>query len=245
MYNFKIIKYPNGERKIIYYKIPVSGRSREKIRSPGNDLGRSFDVSVSRTKNKLIDLVRSNNWDYFLTFTFNPDKVDRYNYDEVVKKMSVWLNNQRKKYFNLKYVVVPELHKDGAYHFHGLFSDGLTYVDSGYKDKQGRVIYNVSDYKIGFTTATRVTDTKKAGQYILKYITKDLCFRTENKRRYWASRNLNKPEMEKLYIGDDNTIHQMLFNAIKKANHSHMVSPKDYPEQEIIYLEFNDNITSN
>ena len=37
-------------------------------------------------------------WDFFVTFTFNADKVDRYNFSEVSKKLSNWIDNIKRKY---------------------------------------------------------------------------------------------------------------------------------------------------
>ena len=155
----------------------------------------SIRSSINRTKNKIIDLCRANNWEYFLTLTFAPDKVDRYDYSECSKKLSQWLKDFKKLYCNdLKYVVVPEQHKDGAWHFHALVSNlNIKLKESGLTDKKGNEVYNLPYYHYGFTTATEVKDTNKASNYILKYITKDLCSVTRGKKRYWASKNLDKP----------------------------------------------------
>ncbi len=153
--------------------------------------------SMNRTINAVYDVARSNLWEWFVTFTFAPDKVDRYNYSDCTKKMSQWLNNMKKICPGMVYLVVPELHKDGAYHFHGLFKnvDGFKFADSGQRDKQRRIIYNVHTYKFGFTTATQLTDCASASSYLCKYITKDLCAVTKGKKRYWASRNCKRPEV--------------------------------------------------
>ena len=84
-------------------------------------------------------------WDYFVTFTFNSDKVDRYNFSEVSKKLSKWIDNIKQKYGckDMGYIIVPEKHKDGAWHFHGLFKncDNLNFIDSVLKtSKEERFI---------------------------------------------------------------------------------------------------------
>lgn len=156
--------------------------------------------SYRRTRKMIFDLCMSNLWEYFVTFTFAEDKVDRYDYEECSKKMANWINNVKKKFApDIKYVVVPEQHKDGAWHFHGVFANlgNMTFLDSGRKDKKGKVIYNLYEYKFGFTTATYITDNMATCLYIQKYITKDLCGNLYNKKRYWCSRNLDKPKIEK------------------------------------------------
>ena len=99
---------------------------------------------------------------------------------------------------------MPELHKDGAYHFHGLLAncDGLGLVYSG-KIQKRQMVYNISSFRLGFTTATQVKDTNKVSVYVTKYITKDLCALTSGKKRYWCSRNLARPVEEMYSIGGD------------------------------------------
>ena len=159
-------------------------------------------VAFKRSKNMIYKLACNNKpWDFFVTFTFNGDKVDRYNFSEVSKKLSNWIDNIKRKYNckDMGYIIVPEKHKDGAWHFHGLFKncDNLNFIDSGLKDKQGRTIYNISNYKFGFTTATKLSDIDKAVSYILKYISKDLFSdNLKGKKRYWRSKNLEMPAFE-------------------------------------------------
>lgn len=159
-------------------------------------------VAFKRSKNVIYKLACNNKpWDYFVTFTFNGEKVDRYNFSEVSKKLSNWIDNIKRKYNckDMGYIIVPEKHKDGAWHFHGLFKncDNLNFIDSGIKDNQGRTIYNISNYKFGFTTATKLSDIDKAVSYILKYISKDLFGdNLKGKKRYWRSKNLEMPSVE-------------------------------------------------
>lgn len=162
----------------------------------------SLRVSCSRTVKKIYDIARSNPWEWFITLTFNGDKVNRYDYSMVSKKLSDWLKNMRKKCPDMIYLVVPEQHKDGAYHFHGLFMNinELDFSDSGKVDKHDRVIYNLLSYKWGFTTATKVTDFRKASGYLCKYITKDLCAMTKGRKRYWASRNVALPVVQEMMV---------------------------------------------
>lgn len=173
---------------------------------------RSVRSSLCRTINRLYELSRSNEWEWFLTFTFN-ESVNRYDYDECSRKLRQWLNNMQKRYSkDLKYLVVPEKHKSGAWHFHGLFSNMgnikmaiAVNNDKGspyYKDKlrvsypDGDFIYNLQNYKYGFTTATKIKSTYKASNYIMKYISKDLCAVTKHKRRYFHSLGLSLPSKE-------------------------------------------------
>lgn len=222
MYNVKVIKYPRGCQVRMYsrlYDAPipelpseVSEQEQDMELNPftgeqvrvrtEEEQERSKAVSAARTLNRVYYLVRSNPWDWFVTLTFDPEKVDSYNYGECTKKLSYWLNNCRKKCPDMQYVVVPELHKSGRYHFHGLFwrCDGLGFSESGLTTEDGAPIYNIGAYKLGWTTATRILEEEGACKYMTKYITKEMCATTPGKRRYWASKGLNEAEVVDLVV---------------------------------------------
>ena len=178
---------------------PFTGE-RERLRTM-TDAERSAMVSCSRAKKEVYDIARSNNWEWFFTFTFNPAIVDSFDYNCCVDRLSKWLNNIRRICPDMVYIVVPEKHKSGRFHFHGLFSDvwELDFVDSGHK-KSGKRVYNCGNYKYGFTTATRVSDSNKSASYLVKYITKDLCSVAKGRKRYWVSRNAKRPIVRELMV---------------------------------------------
>lgn len=211
MYNVKVIEYPTGVQVRVYKKavreerwncdewgeIPEPKKREEKEEPPDRD--RSLRVSADRSLQTVYKYARSNLWEWFFTLTFNPEKVDSFNYQEVTEKLAKWLNNLRRVCPNMKYLVVPEKHKSGRYHFHGLFSnvDELRFIDSGHTDEGGHTVYNVGNYSLGFSTAVKIgetlEDSAKISSYLSKYITKDLTEGTFGKKRYWASRNLDLP----------------------------------------------------
>lgn len=123
--------------------------------------------------------------DCFITFTQAPDKVsDRYDYKESVHRLGIWLDNRVRRR-GLKYIFVPELHQDGAIHWHGLCNRAaLKLVDSGHRDRKGRTIFNVTDWTIGFSTATMVGEHLAACRYVTKYIAKGMAAGTIG-GRYW------------------------------------------------------------
>lgn len=226
MYNVKIKNYGNGQVQTRIYSHLVYTGDKEKPEkeelesNPFDDRPtkevfdfdelekekeRSLYTSMKRAKGKIYDYSRSNMWDWFVTLTFAPDAVNRYNYTDCTKKLSVWLNNMRRdSETDFKYIVVPERHKDGAFHFHGLFAgcDSLGITYSGHCTKDGEKIYNIGRYKMGFTTATRVKKNEAVTKYITKYTTKDLMEHIKGKKKYWASRNLNLP-VETTYSLED------------------------------------------
>lgn len=155
----------------------------------------SVQRSVRRAKKAVQDLARSNDWAWFVTLTLDPEKVDRYDPDEVLKHLRHWLgNNVRRR--GLRYVLVPEHHKDGAIHFHGLFNDALEAVDSGTMSVPGRkapvkvrsaahrqaleregghAVYNLPGWGWGFSTAIMLYGERDAAiSYVCKYIGKEI-----------------------------------------------------------------------
>lgn len=175
-------------------------KSSEKIKEKKQET--NLFHSLNRTKNKIYTYARCVAWEWFVTFTFSPEKVNRYDYTECSRLVRRWLNNQRRNAPDLFYLIVPEQHKDGAWHFHGLLSNtgNMKFSDSGKKDRTGKAIYNMATWSNGFTTATAVTDVHKVAGYIGKYITKDLCSATHGKQRYFVSQNMPEPEVSTFLI---------------------------------------------
>ena len=103
----------------------------------------------------------------------------------------------KKKCPDMKYLIVPEQHVSGRWHFHGLFSnvDALGFELSGKFTDKGQEIYNVGKYKLGFSTAIKCDGSVKVVSYVAKYITKELCKISKGKKRYWVSRNLEVPDV--------------------------------------------------
>lgn len=161
---------PEGEQLCFSLEpeAPLTEPEAEEAGPKGEDIKRS----MRRAKSRVRRLALSNDFRWFVTLTLSPDKVDRYDASQVVRKLSNWCSNQVKRH-GLKYILVPERHKDGALHFHGFFNDSLEAVASGHKDKQGHMIYNLPGWSLGFTAAIEVYgDYAGAVAYVCKYIGK-------------------------------------------------------------------------
>ncbi|WP_313165819.1 hypothetical protein [Sedimentibacter sp.] len=254
MYNVKRKVFANGESQIIVYSSPivtgfVSPKKGKKVMIDWSKFTMqqiisrvklNFNRSARRSKNTVWDIALSNTWEWFVTLTFNPEKVDSFNYEECTKKLSKWLNNARTKCGeDFMYIMIPELHKSGRFHFHGLLSnaDALRFVDSGHKMNED-IIYNIGSYKLGFTTATKVKDTLLVGKYIAKYITKELTACTKGKRRYWASRNCFRPEVEYVYASKDKHL-EIHDNFIENRNLTYLKEQEKYnPDGTLGYIRY-------
>ena len=137
--------------------------------------------SIRRSKDLVKAIGNMNDWDYFFTGTFDEKKVgDRKDLEKLKKSTLEFFKNQSKKY-GIKYLLIPELHKDGALHWHGLIrdvNDQLKLTDSE-KKYNGRIIYNMDSwnkYK-GFNTCVEIgkedDDKMAVSNYITKYISKN------------------------------------------------------------------------
>lgn len=211
LYNTRVKTFGN-ERQITHYTKTFTREEEQSKVQKNENLRKDFhnedrteeevracqNISIKQTKNKIYDIARSNTWEWFITLTFDRTKTDSSDYDIVVRKLRKFLDNlQQRQCPDLKYLIVPELHADGKhYHFHGLLAncDGLNFVYSGHTDRKSKKpIYNIANWRLGFTTATRVEDTQRVSAYITKYITKDCVTILKNKKRYYTSHNIDRP----------------------------------------------------
>lgn len=168
----------------------------EEPKRSASDEAKAEDVerSMRRARAKVRRIALSNEFRWFVTLTLDPARIDRYDAGEVVRKLSQWCSNQVKRR-GLKYILVPERHKDGALHFHGFFSDALEAKASGHRDKGGHMIYNLPGWKLGFTAAIEVYGHyPQAVAYVCKYIGKQ--GEKPAGRWYYSGGDLREPEVD-------------------------------------------------
>lgn len=236
MYNIKVKKYSKGNRIKVFdkpvghtskkatksttisqvgdklYKIDTETGEAEEVKPRTQEqIEHSIKSSMNRTKSKIYDYGMSNEWTHFGTLTLDPKKIDRYDYELCTKTVRKWFNNIKYKYYkDMIYLLVPELHKDGAIHFHCLVGGNdiekvkkaLDLEFSG-QIRKGIPVNNANRYKLGFSDFEIVRDSQRASNYITKYITKDLVTHTKNKKRYFVSQNCNVPEEKTLTFTKD------------------------------------------
>ncbi len=172
----------------------------------------NIERSKRRARSAVYDLARSSDFEYFVTLTTDPEKVDRLDDLAVFKKLHKWLDNNVQRH-GLAYVLIPEYHKRGGLHFHAFFNAALPVVDSGtvslpgvkrprrprsdaererWLASGGRVVYNLPGWGFGFSTAIRLYgDRSAAVGYVCKYISK-----SEAKiggRWYYSGGDLRRP----------------------------------------------------
>lgn len=175
-----------------------------------------LDRNIARARNAIFEYAICNPWDYFLTLTLAPEN-DRYDLSKFITRLGQWLRNYGKRHdVDLKYLLVPEQHKDGAWHMHG-FLMGLPVEHltnfAEYKGKRklpkyindkiqkNSLIYNWEDYekKFGFCDLEPIRSREAAAKYVTKYISKSLYESaiSVNSKLYYVSRGLIRAEIMK------------------------------------------------
>lgn len=140
------------------------------------------------------------------------------------RAFSRWSRELRSMFPKMYYLSVPEYHGAGCMHFHvvvgGVSAAELGLVDSGLvlhhgkpiqrsnfnqcgydydlPSGEGAIVYNVSSWKIGFTTATEVRSSEAVTWYVGKYMSKaNIDPRFYNKRRYYRAFSTKLPKVIK------------------------------------------------
>lgn len=180
--------------------------------------------SLFRSRRSIQNIVKSNDWDFFVTLTF----ADRESDNNLLLRRTL---NRFKYLLRVgvlhRYCLVPELQKDGTVHFHGFIACDRSYMsDSGtvkafgfehpiYFDTYVKlcpgvdfdVVYNWSLWGFGWSVCYEVHKCQdKLLNYMIKYILKDTeaCFDTERSRRYFAGGDLLRDSPSKIFYSRDN-----------------------------------------
>ena len=180
-------------------------------RMPDDDVDHVGSLARSRRRalKAVRDIMDCNEFDWFMTFTLDPEKVDdRTDVQAFTKSIKTYFDNRVRRR-GWKYCAVMEYHKrtedNGrhALHLHACVSgDDVRLSDSGTTvtrpNGEKVPVYNVTDWSLGFSTAIPTYGNRLAlSRYITKYITK-----SDDKiggRWYYSGGDLLRP----VYLYDD------------------------------------------
>lgn len=204
-HNGLVYAYPDGTQDVLCSTAPIfrepgwesawaDDRAKPAAREPGKKAeGLDMERSMRRARAKLRRLALANDFQVFVTLTLDPAKIDRYDGAAVTKALGRWCDNMVRRH-GLRYILVPELHQDGAIHFHGFLAGrGLRLVESGV-EWDGRPVYNLPQWTLGFTTAQHLYGEYHAAvAYCCKYIGKQQGQRPLG-RWYYSGGALREPE---------------------------------------------------
>ena len=162
------------------YECAVKEKDWEKI----NKFKKNYDDSTKRTAKRIRQIAFNNPWNMFVTFTASSEKVDRYDFEKTStllrEQLAYLVKKCKRKNIEVKYLVIPEMHKDGAYHFHGmLYVDDIdrffqyecdTILVNGKENKNIKLFTK----KVGFNDVQIIRNEMRATKYITKYISKSI-----------------------------------------------------------------------
>lgn len=180
-------------------RLKTSSNINAKIKKAEINSFNKLENNLVRAKNTINDIALANDFKYFFTLTFNP-KYDRYDVYQLLNKFRSHLRSMRSASgLSIKYLLVPEQHKDGAWHFHGFFSDAIE--DFIYFNEYGyRSIRNMDN--LGFVNIDIIRDRLRVSSYVTKYVSKNLGNGIKKYRNsYFCSTGLKRGELiyDKIY----------------------------------------------
>lgn len=209
IYNRRTTDYGNGKIEIAAYHSPRFRYMGSRGESSGRETETSDKAQEERTRRQIYAIRRkikgyafSNSFRWFVTFTYNPEKVNSSDYETAKNTLLKWCRKMRDKYGQFGYLMIPELHKSGAVHFHGLLGDIPARFVEAKTQKTGkpiirhdRQVYNLTDWEYGFSDCEEIESPERAASYITKYVTAALLTdkKMYNKKRYFNSQRLAKP----------------------------------------------------
>ena len=195
-----VFLYRDFEKKI--EKIPREKWKKNTEKTP---------EALSRAKSIITEIALNNKFDYFCTFSFDKDKIDRYDLKECYKRLRLFFKEFKKRYApNFQWLIIPEFHKDGAIHFHGLVSgipDGeLTVPDTIMKrmsDGEIAVVPNTPKYlywaryskRFGIFNCSKIKTSEGVAYYVTKYVIKELSKIPTGVNLYAHSKGLKKADV--------------------------------------------------
>lgn len=161
--------------------------------------------NVARAKSRVTELALCNDWDYFVTLTASKSLVERYNLQSVYYALQRVIHNERRIGHDIKYLFVPEQHKDGAWHLHGFISGAemrpfcLDDKPPKYvrvRLKSGLSVFDWTAYSkaVGYTVCEPIRNKEAASRYVSKYITKVLAkaVNGSGEHLYYCSKGLKR-----------------------------------------------------
>lgn len=224
----KIVKY---NRPIVFTNFQDKGTSYFLKNEENDEENDYLEKSINRTKTRISDYILCNNFTHFITFTFDPKnskiktEENRHDLLKMSKLLITWVNSEQINHFRrhgrrFGYLIVPERHKNGAWHFHAVFQGYKNEIEDFYSSKNKYLTVDeirsknkkpknqrgfLPRYTLGRSEIAPIKDKTKMSNYIKKYITKDL-INEKYKKRYWCSKNLKTPEIIENIVESSTTI---------------------------------------
>lgn len=190
-----ILKDYGIKRKISLHKsIRNTGFEIEmQKRQKGEANDEKLAQNIIHSRGRIFELAYCNPWDLFITLTIDPRRYNRHDLNKYQRDLTQWIRDYNKKHdLQVKYLLIPEMHKDGAWHMHGFLmglpESHLMINKNGYQD------WMPYRDKFGYCSIDIIRNHEAASKYITKYISKDLIdnVRELNAHMYYCSNGLQR-----------------------------------------------------
>lgn len=201
VYFIKTVKYGKYKDVYDYAKLQVSFNA-ERIDFAKNKNTRKQKRTLHRIRAQVYRLIQANKGRHgkskavFVTLTDREQEKDIKKANRNIKSFI----RRLKKYlgYSPRYVIVPERHKSGAVHHHGVFFN-LPFIDV-------RFLKDVLWVR-GYVDIQLPRKIKSVSRYLVKYLTKDtLQVLPKNEKAYFCSRGLIRPSETFDDVYPDDTI---------------------------------------
>jgi len=186
VYFLKTVEYGSFIDQYDYHKVRLSFKS-DRTNYFKNEKNKKSQRSLNRVRSMIYRIVQGNleqkHKSVFFTLTFAKGKKSLKSSNKTIKSFIRRLKSYLGE--SPKYIIVPELHKSGNIHYHGVFF-GLPYI-------------NILDFKNkiwrnGSVDLQLPKQIKSVARYLCKYMTKDTIENLPiNQKSYFTSRNLRVP----------------------------------------------------
>lgn len=180
-----------------------------------------LENNLCRAKQKIIEYVLCNDFEFFFTGTLDPKKYNRFDYDKFLKDVSKFFNNYKNRHSkDFIFLIVPELHKNGAIHIHG-FLAGIN-PDDIITNQNGFLEWVSYSSKFGFMSFSPIRNKEHTAYYCTKYITKDIeKLIGKNKQLFRCSKGLRTADCMRISNVDPNCLdwdYQNDYSSIKTSH---------------------------
>lgn len=198
---YVLFKYLNQSPRRSRLVAQSEGPFSEEIKAyeasaPTEQSAERLEASISRTRSTIFEIAFCNDFEYFCTFTQDESKVsDRFDLSAFRSRLSQFVRNQnryRAPENRIEYLFIPEQHKDGAWHIHGLLK-GLTENDLKLNEHGYLDWYKYRD-RFGFFSCSKIKSHDACSRYVTKYVSKSLCSTKIDSRghMFFASKGLKR-----------------------------------------------------
>jgi len=188
IYYIKHISYGKFTEVYDYGKVQVAFAT-ERIDYSKNPNNKKTEKSLYRVREQIYRIVEGNrgrHGKYKAVFFTLTDRDQQTNIKEANKSIKALMRRLKQTTgYSIKYIIVPERHKSGAIHYHGVFFN-LPFIDIKF--------FKESLWKKGYVDLQLPKKIRSVAKYLSKYLTKDtFSSLPANEKAYFCSRGIFRP----------------------------------------------------